>query len=102
MSINDASDAVKAAAASAADKVKEAAAAAPDVFADATEKVKDFGDKVKDAVAGPEALSKIEEVSDKIIDSVADVAKKLLPESQHETIDKVAENIDAALGDNNS
>lgn len=64
----------------------------------ATEKAKELFEDVKGKLDSVVNSDKAEEVSDSILDSVADFAKKILPEDTHAKIDEVRGDVDDAIG----
>ena len=67
-----------------------------DAVNDAVEKTKEVFEDVKGKVDGALGSEKAEEVSDSILDTVSNFAKKILPEETHAKIDEVRGNIDGA------
>lgn len=62
------------------------------------DKGKDLIEAGKDKIEDVLESDAVENISDKVLDGVAGVAKKVAPEEHHETIDKVRDNIDGAIG----
>lgn len=54
----------------------------------------DNKDKIGDALTSDQA----EDVSDKALDAAAEFVKKVAPESAHEQVDGVRDNIDKSIG----
>jgi|GEM_PF-457926 len=52
-------------------------------------------DKVQDFLKSEQA----EDLSDKALDGASDLAKKIVPDEHHGTVDDVRKNIDGAVGD---
>lgn len=68
-------------------------------FDDIVNKGKEVFENAKDKVEEAFGSDKVEEVSDKVLDGAADVAKKVAPEQFHEQIDQVRDNVDGAIGE---
>ncbi|MFV0320450.1 MAG: hypothetical protein ACK5IN_08860 [Microbacterium sp.] len=51
-------------------------------------------DKISDALSSDQA----EEISDKVIEGAAGIAKKVVPEAHHGTVDDLAAKADGAIG----
>ncbi|GAA1757059.1 Rv0909 family putative TA system antitoxin [Agromyces humatus] len=65
---------------------------------DITKKAQDFVEENKDKINEALNSEQAEDISDKILDGVADAAKKVVPEEHHEKIDDVRGNVDGAIG----
>ncbi|MBG0718422.1 hypothetical protein G3N18_10160 [Microbacterium sp. 2C] len=65
-----------------------------DVAGKAKSAFEDIKGKVSDALDSPQA----EQVSDSVLDSVADFAKKILPDEYDAKIDEVRNHVDGAIG----
>lgn len=64
----------------------------------AVDKTKEVFGEVKGKLDEALSSDKAEGVTDGILDSVSDFAKKILPEDTHAKIDEVRNNIDGAVG----
>lgn len=65
---------------------------------DITKKAQDFIEENKDKIAEALDSEQAEDISDKVLDGVAEAAKKVLPEEHHDKIDDVRGNIDGSIG----
>ena len=61
-------------------------------------KGKEFLEQNKEKIEGVLHSDKAEEVSDKVLDSAADVAKKIAPDEYDAKIDEVRGHVDGAVG----
>lgn len=69
-----------------------------DLFEDAKGKVEDGFEAVKDKAEEVFGSDKVEEVSDKVLDGAADLAKKVAPDEYDAKIDGVRDQVDGAIG----
>jgi hypothetical protein len=67
-------------------------------FDDIVNKGKEMFEDAKDKVEETFGKDKVEEVSDKVLDGAADVAKKVAPDQFDGTVDDVRNNVDKAIG----
>lgn len=65
---------------------------------DIVDKGKEFLEGNKDKIGEALKSEQAEEVSDNVLDSVADFAKKIAPDSMDAKIDEVRDNIDKSVG----
>ena len=65
---------------------------------DITKKAQDFVEENKDAINDALNSEQAEDISDKLLESVSEAAKKVVPEEQHDKVDDVAANLDEAVG----
>jgi hypothetical protein len=65
---------------------------------DITKKAQDFIEENKDQINEALGSEQAEDISDKVLDGVADAAKKVVGEEHHDKIDDVRANIDGAIG----
>ena len=65
---------------------------------DITKKAQDFVEENKDKINEALNSEQAEDISDKVLDGVADAAKKVVPEEHHDKVDDVRGNIDGAIG----
>lgn len=65
---------------------------------DLTGKAKEFVEENKDAIEEALNSEKAEDVSDKVLDAVAEAAKKVLPDEHEAKVDEVRGNIDKSIG----
>ncbi|WP_329608086.1 hypothetical protein [Microbacterium sp. KUDC0406] len=68
-----------------------------DTFNDAVNKGKEFFDQNKEKIEEALKSEQAEDISDKVLDGAADLAKKVAPGSA-EQIDGVRDNVDKAVG----
>ncbi|GAA3906839.1 Rv0909 family putative TA system antitoxin [Microbacterium invictum] len=59
---------------------------------------KDFLEQNKDKIGDALKSEQAEDVSDKALDAAADFVKKVAPDSVHEHVDGVRDNIDKSIG----
>lgn len=67
-------------------------------FDDLVEQGKKLYADNEDAIKGAMKSEQAEQVSDTVLDGAADLAKKIVPEQFHGTVDDVRKNIDGAVG----
>ena len=65
---------------------------------DLTKKAQDFIAENKDTINDALNSEQAEDISDKVLDGVADAAKKVVPEEHHGKVDDVRANIDTSIG----
>ena len=65
---------------------------------DIVNKGKELFEQNKDKVGDFLKSDQAEEISDKVIDGAAGVAKKVVPEEHHGTVDDIAAKADGAIG----
>jgi hypothetical protein len=65
---------------------------------DITKKAQDFVEENKDAINDALNSEQAEDISDKVLGSVTEAAKKVVPEEHHDKVDDVAAHIDKAIG----
>jgi hypothetical protein len=65
---------------------------------DLTKKAQDFVEENKDAINDALNSEQAEDISDKLLEGVSGVAKKVVPEEHHDKVDDVAAHIDKAVG----
>lgn len=65
---------------------------------DITKKAQDFVEENKDAINDALNSEQAEDISDKLLESVTDAAKKVVPEEHHDKVDDVAAHIDKTVG----
>ncbi|WP_314432343.1 hypothetical protein [Microbacterium lacticum] len=67
-------------------------------FDDIVGKGKELFEGAKDKAEEVFGSDKVEEVSDKVLDAVADAAKKIAPDEHDAKIDEIRDQIDGAIG----
>jgi uncharacterized Fe-S cluster-containing protein len=65
---------------------------------DLVNKGKELFEQNKDKIGEALSSEQAEDISDKVLDSVADLAKKVLPDEHDATVDGIRENIDKNIG----
>ena len=65
---------------------------------DLTKKAQDFIEENKDTINEALNSEQAEDISDKVLDAVADAAKKVTPDEHDEKVDGVRDHIDKAIG----
>jgi len=65
---------------------------------DLTKKAQDFVEENKDQIQEALNSEQAEDISDKVLGSVAAAAKKIVPEEHHDKIDEVHASIDKSIG----
>ncbi|AWB96526.1 hypothetical protein DCE93_13465 [Agromyces badenianii] len=65
---------------------------------DITKKAQDFVEENKEKISEVLGSEQAEDISDKVLDGVAEAAKKVVPEEHHAKIDDVRGNVDGAIG----
>jgi len=65
---------------------------------DLTKKAQDFVEENKDKINEALKSEQAEDISDKVLDAVADAAKKVTPDEHDAKVDAVRDNIDKAVG----
>jgi hypothetical protein len=65
---------------------------------DLTKKAQDFVEENKDAINDALNSEQAEDISDKVLDGVAEAAKKVTPDEHDAKVDDVREHIDKAIG----
>ena len=65
---------------------------------DLTKKAQDFIAENKDTINDALNSEQAEDISDKVLDGVAEAAKKVVPEAHHGKVDDVRANIDTSIG----
>lgn len=59
---------------------------------------KELYEQNKDKIGEFLKSEQAEDISDKVLDGASDLAKKVLPEEHHDTVDGVRGNVDGAVG----
>lgn len=67
-------------------------------FDDLVNQGKGLYEQHKDKIDGFVRSEQAEDISDKVLDGASGVAKKVVPEEHHGTIDDVRGNVDGAIG----
>ena len=65
---------------------------------DLTKKAQDFVEENKDTINDALNSKQAEDISDKVLDGVADAAKKITPDEHDAKIDDVRDHIDTSIG----
>ena len=65
---------------------------------DLTKKAQDFVEENKDTINEALNSQQAEDISDKVLDGAADLAKKVAPDQFDGTVDDVRANLDKAVG----
>ena len=65
---------------------------------DLTKKAQDFVEENKDKINEALDSEQAEDISDKVLDAVADAAKKVTPDEHDAKVDEVRANIDKSIG----
>ncbi|GGI46336.1 prolyl oligopeptidase PreP (S9A serine peptidase family) [Agromyces flavus] len=65
---------------------------------DLTKKAQDFVEENKDQINEALNSEQAEDISDKVLDAVADAAKKVTPDEHDAKVDEVRANIDKTIG----
>ena len=65
---------------------------------DLTKKAQDFVEENKDTINEALNSEQAEDISDKVLDGASGLAKKVVPEEHHDTVDDVRGNVDGAVG----
>lgn len=66
---------------------------------DIVNKGKEFFEGAKDKMNETFGADKVEQVSDSVLDGASDLAKKVVPDEHHGTVDDVRDNVDGAIGE---
>ena len=77
---------------------EDAAGAQQNFVDDAVAKTKETYEKISETVGGALNSDQAEKVTDSILDTVSDFAKKVLPDEADAKIDEVRKQVDDALG----
>lgn len=67
-------------------------------FDDLVNQGKELYEQNKDKIGEFLKSEQAEDISDKVLDGAADIAKKVVPEEHHGTVDDVRGNVDGAVG----
>lgn len=65
---------------------------------DAVNKGKDLYEQNKDKLAEAVKSEQAEDISDKVLDGAADLAKKVTPDEHDAKVDDIRDNLDKAIG----
>lgn len=77
---------------------EDAAGAQQNFVDEAVAKTKETYENISQTVGGALDSDQAEQVTDSILDTVSDFAKKILPEQTHAKIDEVRDQVDGAVG----
>lgn len=67
-------------------------------FDDLVNQGKELYEQNKDKIGDFLKSEQAEDISDKVLDGAADLAKKVVPEEHHDTVDDLRGNVDGAVG----